>query len=128
MEQRAGNFRYSVPSSSELMEDRMRYVIADEEGSLWGHIVSQDGPEIMTRFVYDREAECILVAEQMGTVNNEDGSHSWVPLGGEVLADLEDSLKHANDDALANPDDWGLVESDEVPFWADEHLLPATRR
>ena len=105
----------------------MRYVIAEEPGGLWGHIVREGGPEIFVRFVYDRDAGKLAVAEQMGSFSKEDGSHSWVSLGGEVLADLEDSLKNANEDALDHPDYWGLSEADEIPVWADAYLPAAAR-
>jgi hypothetical protein len=36
------------------------------------------------------------------------------------IADLEDSLKNANPEALEKPGYWGLIESDTLPAWCQE--------
>jgi len=105
----------------------MRYVIAEEPNSLWGHIPYPGAPEIYTRFVYDREDGKMVVAERMGKFSHEDGGYSWFPLDGSLRDELEASLKVANSEALDAPDSWGLVESDEMPVWADQHLPQPAR-
>lgn len=101
----------------------MRYVIAEEPNHLWRHIPYEGAPETYTRFVYDREEGRLVVAERMGMFSNEDGSYSWLALDGRARAELEESLKADSPEALEDPEDWGLVESDEIPVWADAHIL-----
>ena len=38
------------------------------------------------------------------------------------MTDVQDSLKNANEDALANPSVWGLTQSVELPEWAKRYL------
>lgn len=94
-----------------------RYIVADpDQGKGWGHIFSEfdelDRPverERMTRFVFDVEQACLVHLEidriGMAVANAIE------------IADVEDSLKNANPDALKDPETWGLIGSDVLPEW-----------
>lgn len=90
----------------------MRYVISDD----WGHIFDDHEGEVSTRIVYDTIDEK-LVAAMVDSGDNK-GGPLWTDASSLMIADLEDSLKNANDDALENPDRWGLTASDDLPEWA----------
>jgi len=103
----------------------MRYVIADEDGSLWGHIFEQDGPEVMTRWVYDRETSTIVAAMEVG--GRSQNGEWWAKLSEAAMADLAESVIGANSDAIDNPEYWELRESDVLPEWASLELDPPLR-
>ncbi|MGY8632630.1 hypothetical protein RAD15_09090 [Bradyrhizobium sp. 14AA] len=92
-----------------------RYIIADPaQGMGWGHIFSEKGSERerMTRFVFDKETASLIYVDvdRMG----------MAPTTNTEIADLEDSLKNANPEALEDPESWELVESDALPAWCAE--------
>ncbi len=92
--------------------DAHRFVIADEDSSLWGHLSGPGQGETMTRFVFDREENAISAAEyQVGT--------AWLPMTEEMLVNFYDHLASANPDALENPVSWGLRTSSELPSWVE---------
>lgn len=91
-----------------------RYVVAQS----WGHIFDDVEGERMTDWVYDREQEKLVAA----TYEFEFKSYDASP---EMLADLEDSVKNANEDALKNPAVWELEETNELPDWAQVSVTPA---
>lgn len=103
----------------------MRYVIADEESSLWGHIFEQDRFEVMTRWAYDRQEERLVAAMEVGG-RGADGEW-WVKLSPEAAEDLADSVIGANSDAIERPGYWELRESDELPEWASMDVDPPLR-
>lgn len=89
-----------------------RYLVADEPSSLWGHIF--DGRrEVMTRFVFD-QSDLKLLAAQI----KWDANGGWSDANAVELADLEDSLVNANEDALDDPANYGLLVADDLPDWA----------
>lgn len=100
----------------------MRYVIADEEGSLWGHIFEDDRPEVMTRWVYDRQEEKLLAAMEAG--GRGQNGEWWAKLSSDAAADLAESVIEANFDAIEHPETFGLRESDELPEWAGLDIDP----
>lgn len=100
----------------------MRYVIADNPGSLWGHIFRDGEPEIMTRFVFDLEDRRLVAGGYQGGYSQS--GPWWADMSAEMLADLQDSLVNANPDALDNPEYWGLLSSDELPEWAARPAAP----
>lgn len=100
------------------MAEQKRYVIADEPGSLWGHLFDETGRETMTRFVFDREQNALVALQVRLDGGWENGSDA-------MIADLEDSLVNANPDALTDPGYWGLVTADEHPSWATIVAPPA---
>lgn len=84
-----------------------RYLVA--EG--WDHIFEGFGQRTV-RFVFDRNADKIV------HMDIEFGVGGWKPATARQLADVEDSLKTANEDAFEQPDEYGLDEADEPPEWA----------
>ncbi|MCE6958267.1 hypothetical protein LAZ40_04255 [Cereibacter sphaeroides] len=102
-----------------------RYVIADpEEGSNWEHMFLEENDEGRmrevtreTRFVYDLEAKDIVHFDvQRGW--------GWQAASPDETAELKNSLEVANDDALVDPEEWGLDVSDELPEWAKPAAAP----
>lgn len=63
------------------------------------------------RFVFDRSARKVIALQLQDT-------ETWTAAGRSYCDDLEDSLLHANQEALERPQDEGLAESDELPEWA----------
>lgn len=96
-----------------------RYIIADDEGSLWGHLfegdTSESGKQIerTCRFVFDTQTDKLVAAGIMG----KNGS-DFDPATKDECADLEESLIDANPDALTQPEQWGLRCARELPAWA----------
>lgn len=93
-----------------------RFIIADPaiEGQGWTHIFEENGRtfERQVRFVFDRERDCLHCADIRHGRKFQEASC-------DEIAELEDSLKNANPDAIDNPAGWGLGESDEwLPEWA----------
>lgn len=101
----------------------MRYVIAGTPGGLWGHIFDNAEGEVMTQFVYDTQERKLVAAKIVG--GQSEGGPWWTDASPVMVADLEDSLVNANEDALDNPGDWGLAVSDELPDWASESARPS---
>lgn len=105
--------------SLETMSGQDIYVIADNEGSFWGHLFDGDltavGAQIerTCRWIYDREKEEFLKMEVLG----DDGC--WTPLGRATSADLSESLKDFNEDVLLRPESYGLRQSGKLPAWAE---------
>lgn len=87
--------------------DPPQYLIA--EG--WDHIFEGFGQRTV-RFVFDRNADKIV------HMDIEFGVGGWKPATADQTADVEDSLKTANEDAFENPEDYGLIKSDDLPGWA----------
>lgn len=92
-----------------------RYIIADSDtvpGSGWTHLFPEGRRDVEreTRFVWDTDTEKLL---HLDIRRNS----KWQEAGRSEIEDLEDSLKNANEDALENPDNWGLTPSDELPEW-----------
>lgn len=89
-----------------------RYIIAGQEpGTFWGHIFVGKR-EVMTRFAYDAEDERLVGAQIQWNANGD-----FVDASREEMADLEDSLKNANPDALSAPHEWNLGVADVLPDW-----------
>ena len=91
-----------------------RYVVADS----WGHIFDDAEGERMTSWVYDREQGKLIAATYEFEFKTYDASP-------EMLADLEDSVKNANEDCLVRPAYWELEETDELPDWVSATEAPA---
>ena len=87
-----------------------KYLICEN----WGHIFEEEGRdrERDVRFVYDTGSE---------TVVNMDvkRGNKWHAASKIEMADLEDSLKNANEEALENPEEWGIDREDDLPDWAE---------
>lgn len=105
-----------------------RYIVADPaQGMGWSHIFSEKNDagrdverERMTRFVYDAELGSLIHLEihQIGCMRDADAAET---------ADVEDSLKNANSEALDDPAAWGLIVSDTLPDWCAKPV-PAPSR
>lgn len=97
------------------MSTSPRFVIADPAvpSHGWTHIFEETGgdAERSVRFVYDREEEVLHHAEV------KHGRH-FVRASDIEFDDLSDSLVNANEEALADPEDWGLIAADDLPDWA----------
>lgn len=93
-----------------------RYIIADPDlGMGWGHIFTEeDGVdrERITRFIFDTETSSLIHVD----VDRADRLTATAI----EIADLEDSLKNANPEALESPEEWGLIGSDSLPAWCPE--------
>jgi hypothetical protein len=91
-----------VESSDPDSPEYARYLVA---GS-WGHCFV-GSKEPMVSFVFDRKVKHItymLVGDEL--------AHR------DEMADVEDSLLNANEEALDDPKGWGLEEMDQLPPWA----------
>lgn len=104
---------FNVELDADALEDFItagmpgRYVVSDG----WGHFFQENAPESITRWVYDRESERLVA----GAVRHGHIHPEWEPLDAVQFADIEDSLKTANEDALLNPGHWDLQYADEIP-------------
>lgn len=77
----------------------------------WSHIFHSSGPETNLRFVFDKSSQAITDMEISKSLG-------WVKASSEEIADVQDSLLNANDEALDSPDEWGLELSSIKPNWA----------
>ncbi|WP_432262904.1 hypothetical protein [Cupriavidus sp. TMH.W2] len=81
----------------------------------WGHLFADaGGTERDCRLVFDRNTYA-LTALQV-----RHGAKGWGPATEAERASVEDSLVHANPEALFGPAQWGLSESDTPPAWTRE--------
>lgn len=87
--------------------DRPQYVHGH-----WSHIFPESG-DVMTRLVFDREADLVVALQIQGATG-------WRNVGAAAMADVTDSLRNANPEALDDPEDYGLEEDDTLPDWAAE--------
>ncbi len=95
------------------MSDTDRYIVT---GPYWGHIFDEEQGEVLTEWVYD-----IVEEKLVGAMIADRGSLNlpkWHQAKQDELLDLEDSIKNANPDCIDNPEDWGLVRTNELPEFA----------
>lgn len=76
----------------------------------WSHIFHDSGPDVDTRIIYDREAEKLIALD----IKRATGWRKASPV---EFADVEDSIKNANAEALSDPEEFGLEQSSTVPDW-----------
>jgi hypothetical protein len=76
----------------------------------WTHIFHDSGPDVETRIVFDRQAEKLLALD----IKRATGWRKASPV---EFADVEDSIKNANKEALDDPEEFGLEQSDTLPDW-----------
>jgi len=67
--------------------------------------------EKLVRFIFDVNANKIIF---MQISYNQ----KWNASSPEAMADVQDSLVNGNEDAIKNPDDYGLVVTSKLPEWA----------
>ena len=86
-----------------------------EEGAGWNHIFvyGDETVERLCRFAYDTEEEALVAIE----ISRGPFIGRYESASVDEIADVEDSLKNANPDAIDNPDSWGLISSNELPEW-----------
>lgn len=76
----------------------------------WTHIFHNSGPDVETRIVYDRQAAKLVALD----IKRAAGWRKASPV---EFADVEDSIKNANKEALGDPEEFGLEQSDTLPDW-----------
>jgi hypothetical protein len=83
----------------------------------WGHLFGPGNKrETMTEFVYDTEEESLVAV----LIQYDAALDKWELASEHKRADLEDSLKNANPEALENPHEWDLDYTDELPDWVPQ--------
>lgn len=82
-----------------------RYLVAEN----WEHLFSN--ARQLVRFVFDLVL-CQMAQMQLHT------QVGWISASTFQIKDLADSLKHGNEDVLDRPQDYGLIETDDLPDWA----------
>ncbi len=82
------------------------------EGYEWTHIFVEDGRprERSTRFVFDTQTRMIPVMDIMR-------DNKWRGASEAEKDDLLDSLVNANPEAIENPEEWELEQTDVLPDW-----------
>lgn len=100
------------------MSEAGRYIITE---GYWGHIFNEKQGEILTEWVYDTQEDQLIGAR---VANDRSDFPSWREATADELADLEDSVKNANSDALDNPENWGLTQTDELPDYVASSAVP----
>ena len=88
-----------------------RYLVADEDSSLWGHIFP-DGRERMIRFVYEMES-ALLLAVQIET----SPVSGWRDATPAELLDVVQDL--ATNRPYDDPTAWELALAETAPSWAE---------
>lgn len=92
-----------------LPAERPRYV-----HGTWTHIFGPGSKETVLRIVFDRQENSLVACEY------EDPPRGWFQASSSDGADVEDSLKNANEEAIDSPAEYGLEESDGLPDWTRE--------
>lgn len=101
----------SLDETDAETSDLPRYVVSDS----WSHLFGPSSAETEVCFVYDRTAgRIVAMAAHRG--------YKWGDCSPAEMADVEDSLKNANSEALEDPESWGMVECDanDFPDWAKD--------
>jgi hypothetical protein len=91
----------------------LSYIVADEEADLWGHLFQDaDGEtrERNCRFVFDVEEETMIHVEVFQ-------DNAWNTASEDERADVEDSLKNGNPEAIDVPFLLGLRVTNDLPDW-----------
>ena len=102
-----------------------RYIIADDHGSLWGHLFAdpqgddREPVEMYCRFVFDKDEERLIAAEVRSSRSSQ-----FDPLSKDEISDLEDSLVNANGILQAKPALFGLQASSTLPDWVKAEAEP----
>lgn len=103
-----------VDGESESQNDP-RYLIS--EG--WGHIFGAGMPDSTVRFVFDMVENKIIFMDIMSW-------KGWVACGPDQMADVEDSLKNANEEVFTDPDEFNCTLEDTLPEWAQPEPVPTS--
>jgi hypothetical protein len=111
--------RLTALASADEQVDRYVY-------GFWPHIFGRGQRETITRLVFDRTRNCLAFLQ----LKAGPGPHDWFDANRDQLADVEDSLKNANSEAIDKPRDWNLSAASDLPAWAirsQELMRPAER-
>jgi hypothetical protein len=92
-------------NTSKKIQTAPKYIIAQT----WGHIFEGFG-EKYVRFVFNKEENKIVFMDVM--------RGAWKAATPAQIADVQDSLINANEEAIQSPSNWGLSVSDSLPEWA----------
>lgn len=77
----------------------------------WSHIFADSSTERDLRLVFDTVTKRVIAMQIRTGIGYECASQ-------EAIADVQDSLLTANEDALETPDNWGLERTYELPDWS----------
>lgn len=77
----------------------------------WSHIFAVAGAAVPLRIVFDDEKNSLV---HLDIQKNS----QWVKATPAEVADVENSLKHANHEAISHPAAYGLESSGSLPAWA----------
>lgn len=103
-----------IDTALKRVADMRQYLIAGAPNG-WAHIFAGFG-EFVVRFVFDRKQQSIIAMQLSAS-----GGSSWRNATPDQIADVEDSVKNANVEAIADPygSGYGLVAADDLPVWAE---------
>ena len=103
-----------IDTALKRVADMRQYLIADAPSG-WAHIFAGFG-EFVVRFVFDRKLQSIIAMQLSAS-----GGGSWRNATPDQIADVEDSVKNANVEAIADPygSGYGLIAADDLPAWAE---------
>jgi len=103
-----------IETALKRVADMRQYLIAGTPNG-WAHTFAGFG-EFVVRFVFDRKQQSIIAMQLSAP-----GGGSWRNATPDQIADVEDSVKNANVEAIADPygSGYGLVAADDLPVWAE---------
>ena len=93
------------------MSETSRYIATNP---YWEHIFDEDQGAVLTEWIFDTETEKLVGA--MIADKSSLNFANWHKASPDELADLEDSIKNANEDCIDNPEDWDLIQTNELPM------------
>lgn len=91
----------------------MSYIYGD-----WNHVFSDIPGVTELRFVFDIDANKIVVAQIATNCSAEDKGKVWKSISEDQIKDLHDSIISGNEEIFDIPVDYGLELSDYLPAWA----------
>lgn len=102
-----------IETALKRVADMRQFLIAGAPNG-WAHIFAGFG-EFVVRFVFDRKQQSIIAMQLSVSGGN------WRNATPDQIADVEDSVKNANVEAIADPygSGYGLVAADDLPVWAE---------
>ena len=103
-----------IDAALKRVADMRQYLIAGAPNG-WTHIFAGFG-EFVVRFVFDRKQQSIIAMQV-----SVSGGGAWRNATPDQIADVEDSVKNANVEAIADPygSGYGLIATDDLPAWAE---------
>lgn len=101
-----------IDTALKRVADMRQYLIAGVPNG-WSHILPGFG-EVVVRFVFDRKQQSIIAMQVAVS-----GGVGWQNATPDQIADVEDSLKNAKVEAIADPygSGFGLIAADVLPEW-----------